>query len=77
MSTPSIKITPLCLSVHHDDESPILGKYSTHVSIEDEAAGPFIVLRQPRAESGEVRLEPDELDVVIEAAQQLLKLNSQ
>jgi len=69
------KITPIGMAVHPPDESPIFGEHATHVLIDDEAAGPFIVLRQYGSEtkSGEVRLDIEELDAVMRAARRLIR----
>ena len=69
------KITPIGMSVHLPDESPIFGVSSTHVIVDDEAAGPFIVLRQFRdnAKLGEVRLDIAELEAVLRAARRLIR----
>jgi hypothetical protein len=69
------KITPIGMSVHLPDESPIYGESTTHVVVEDEAAGPYIVLRQFGEESkvGEVRLDLEELEAVLRAARMLIR----
>ena len=69
------KITPIGMAVHLQDESPIFGEHATHVLIDDEAAGPFIVLRQFGEESkvGEVRLDIEELEAVLRAARRLIR----
>ena len=47
---------------------------ATEVSIDDEGGGYYVVLTQcpDRPEPGQVRLDPEELDVVYSAAKQLL-----
>ena len=69
------KITPIGMSVHMPDESPIFGEDATHVMVDDEAAGPFIVLRQFKDHSsiGEVRMDLEELELVLRAARRLLR----
>ena len=71
----SRKITPIGMSVHLPDESPIFGDDATHVLIDDDAAGPFIVLRQfgTEAKVGEVRLDIAELEAVLRAARRLIR----
>lgn len=69
------KITPIGMAVHLVDESPIFGDNSTHVLIDDDVAGPFIVLRQygREAEVGEVRLDIEGLEAVLRAARRLIR----
>ena len=69
------KITPIGMSVHLPDESPIFGDSSTHVIVDDESAGPFIVLRQftDNSKLGEVRLDIAELEAVLRAARRLIR----
>lgn len=69
--------TPVALSVHPSDESPVYSERATHVRLEDDGAGPFILLKQchPEMQPGEVRLDLQELEVVLAAAQQLLPEN--
>jgi hypothetical protein len=67
--------TTLMVSVHGENEDPIFGESATHVCIEDEAGGPFIILKQTNdfSKSGEVRLELEELKVITEVADELMK----
>ena len=69
------KITPIGMSVHLPDESPIFGEDATHVLIDDDAAGPYLVLRQygREAKVGEVRLDLAELEAVMRAARRLIR----
>lgn len=62
--------TPIAYSVHCEGDNPVFGETATHVCVEDELGGPFITLKQP---SGEVRLDPKELDVVFKIAKQLME----
>jgi hypothetical protein len=66
--------TILKIAIHPDTENPIFGECSTHVSVEDDAGGAFIVLEQSNDEAkvGTVRLDPDELDLIVSASKQLL-----
>lgn len=68
------KQTLIGIAVHPAGENPIYGEASTHVILDDEAAGPFIVLRQmfDGITPGEVRLDSDELAAVYEAAKRLI-----
>lgn len=66
--------TILTISIHSKDESPIFGMSSTHVSLDDDGGGPFLILKQcnDHIQNGEIRLEFDELPLIMEAAQQLI-----
>ena len=67
------KTTVIAMSIHNESDNPIFGESATHVKIEDEAAGPFIVLSQggETLEVGEVRFDFDEFDVIVAAVKQL------
>lgn len=66
-------MTTMSYSIHPENESPVFGKGATTVSIDDEAAGAFIVIKQDIPhESGGIALEIDELELVLVAARKLL-----
>ena len=58
----------------YPEGEPWFHELATEVSLEDEGGGYYVVLTQsPDApELGQVRLDPEELDVVYSAAKQLL-----
>ena len=68
-----LKTTVLCISVHREDESPIFGENSTHIVLEDEAGGPFIILKQSNNDNlaGETRLDIDELELITKVAREM------
>jgi hypothetical protein len=59
--------------VHPEDE-PLFHESATHVSIDDEGGGHYLILTQfpDDPEPGQIRLDFDELDAVYAAAKQLL-----
>jgi hypothetical protein len=57
------------VAVHYKQINPIFGEGVTHVRIDDEAAGGFIVLKQ---DDKELRFDLEELEEVIIAARELL-----
>jgi hypothetical protein len=67
--------TTLVVSVHREGDNPVFADSATHVCVEDEAGGPFIVLKQinDSIKPGEVRLEFEELKVICEVAEELFK----
>lgn len=68
------KTTVIAISVHGENDNPMFGESATHVKIEDEAAGPFIVLSQAgheTAKTGEVQLDFEELNRIVAAAKRL------
>ena len=71
----SRKITPIGMAVHLQGESPIFGESTIKVRVEDDAAGPYLVLHQCGGEiqPGEVRLDLEELELVLRAARRLLR----
>lgn len=75
MSARKLRATPICVSVHRDGESPVYGEGATHVQIEDEGGGAFVVLRQfgDHDNAGEMRFDIDELLVVAREAARLAR----
>lgn len=66
--------TVIAISVHPEGENPIFGESATHVKLCDEAGGFFIELGQchDATEAGTVRFDPVELQVVLDAAKELM-----
>jgi hypothetical protein len=60
------------ISIHREDESPNFGAGVTSVRIEDEGAGPFLVLTQ-RNDCNEVRFDFDEVPLLKEVMQELIE----
>ena len=68
------KTMPLGVSVYRENENPIFGEGVTHIMIEDEAAGPFIILKQYTDEGTmEIKLDFNEVDSVFDAIKKLEK----
>lgn len=68
-----IKSTTLTVSVHREGTNPIFGEGVTHVSVEDEAAGGFIVIEQlDEQPDKKLRFDEDELGVIMEVAKKLI-----
>ena len=69
-----LKTTILQVVIHREDSNPVFGEGNTYVSVEDDAAGPFLVIKQPDydAEMGKIQLDFDELTAVVEAAKMLM-----
>lgn len=53
---------------------PIFSELATYISIEDEAAGPFVIIKQHNdlAEKGEIRIDVDEWPCISKAVIQML-----
>ena len=69
-----MKVMPIQYSVYPEKDNPIFGDGATHISIDDEAAGPFIVLKQYTDDATrEIRLDLDEIDIVFETIKKLVK----
>jgi len=66
--------TILTASIHPVGTNPIFGETATHIRIEDESGGAFIVLSQSHDEiaNGEVRFDLEELELVISTARELM-----
>jgi hypothetical protein len=70
--------TTLTVSVHPEGENPVFSESATRVCIDDEAGGPFIVLKQThdQAQNGEVRIDFDEFKTISQVVDSLLKQKS-
>ena len=65
-------ITPIKVAVHSKDDNPIFGENVIHVSVDDEAAGPFIVLESNEGMKDGLRINMDELEAATAAARKLI-----
>jgi hypothetical protein len=70
----TFKTTILQVSVHREDANPVFGEGNTYVRVEDEAAGPFLIIEQhdDDVRPGTVRMEYEEFLAVAEAAKMLM-----
>jgi hypothetical protein len=68
------KVTELMVSVHATNDNPVFGVSSTHIKIEDEGSGGFIILSQTNEfnNPGELRFDLDELSIVYAEASKLM-----
>ncbi len=75
MTKREYKTTVLKIAVHPDDESPLYGNLLTHVSIEDEGGGPYLVIEQfeDNRKPGVVRIDFDELPAIALTGQALIQ----
>jgi hypothetical protein len=66
--------TTLKFAVHREDVNPVFGEGVTFVSVDDEAAGPFLVIEQhdDDVQPGIVRFDYEEFLAVAEAAKTLM-----
>jgi hypothetical protein len=69
------KTTVLTVSVHQSGDSPVFGERNTFVSVNDEGGGEFIVIKQfgENSNAGEVRLDPEELRIVCDIANEMVR----
>lgn len=67
------KKTILTISVHPEGDNPVFSEMATHISIDDHAGGPFLVIEQSRddVDNGKVIIDFEEFDAIMEAVQQL------
>lgn len=69
----NILTTPITYAVHRVNDNPVFGESATHVSIDDEAGGAFILLKQTNdCADCVLRFDLDELIAVTEAAKKLM-----
>lgn len=69
------KKTTLTIAVHAENENPVFGETSTHVSIEDLSGGPFIKIKQcnDEIENGTISFNSiEEMEAVFGVASALL-----
>ena len=68
------KTTILTVAIHREESNPIFGEGNTYVSVDDEAAGPFLTIEQTDVvmENGKVRMDYEEFLAVAEAAKMLM-----
>lgn len=64
------KYMPIKYHIFNENDNMIFGESVTEVSIDDEAAGPFIVLTQ---EDNKVKLDFDEIPVLFELLTKIIK----
>lgn len=66
-------MTPLTISVHPEGHNPVFAETATHVSIDDHAGEPFLVIEQSRddTDNGKIIVDFEEFDTIVEAVQQL------
>lgn len=68
------RTTPIAVAIHVDDESPIFGEQTIQVWIDNEAAGPLVVLKQighNSSKPGTIWLDIEQLETVTRAAREL------
>ena len=74
-----IAVTPVAVAVHRVGDSPVFGESMTHIRVEDDGAGPYIVISQPASapddslKPGELVFCAEDLPVIYQAAMRLLK----
>lgn len=67
------KTVPLKYSMFYDKDNSVFGESATHISIEDEAGGSYIVLEQfPDDGPQKLRLDIDELKQILSVANKLM-----
>ena len=67
-----MKTSPICYSVYVEGDNPIFGDSATHIKMEDDFGGAFVVLEQ-LAEEGtmKIKLDFDEVDDIFNAIKKL------
>ena len=63
----------LTISVHPEGDNPVFSETATHVSIDDHAGGPFLVIEQSRddTDNGKIIIDFEEFDAIIDAVKLL------
>ncbi len=69
----SYKTIPLKYSVCYKDDNPIFGESATHISIDDEAGGAFVVLEQSPDEGiQKIKLDLPEFEELLRLGKKLI-----
>ncbi len=67
------KTVPLKYSMFYEKDNPVFGESATHISIDDDAGGGYIVLEQfPDDGPQKLRLDIDELKQILSVANKLM-----
>ena len=67
------KTVPLKYSMFYEKDNPVFGESATHISIDDEVGGSYIVLEQfPDDGQQKLRLDIDELKQILSVANKLM-----
>lgn len=73
----ALQTTINAIAIHRTGDSPIFGESTTIVRLDDEGGGPFIVIEQvTAAHPSVVKLDTDEITIVMRAARRLLRQES-
>lgn len=60
------KTVPVKYNIYEENDNPVFGNSVLSVSIEDDAAGPYIEIEQCREENnGKVLVEMDQIDALV------------
>ena len=63
-----MKLTVTEIAIHKEGDSPIFGDMVTHVKLDDEGGGTFIVITQEYiSQMNEIRLDFSEIEYIIKA----------
>ena len=67
-----MNIAPTAFAIYRNGEHPINGELSTHIKLCDEGGGSFVTLTQWfEGEEQNIRLEFDEIELLVQAVEQL------
>lgn len=67
--------TVMKIAVHPAGENPELSELTTHVSVNDEGGGPYLVIEQfdDNRKPGMVRIDFDELEVIAAVGKEIIE----
>ena len=70
----NFKTIPLKYSVFHKDDNPLFGESVTHISIDDEGGGGYIVLEQfPDDANQKIKLDLPEFEELLRLGKELVE----
>ena len=67
-----MKLTVTEIAIHKEGDSPIFGDMVTHVKLDDEGGGTFIVITQEyTSQMNEIRIDFSEVEYILKAIEML------
>ena len=63
---------PLATTIFHKNSHPIFGEVTVQVSIDDNAGGPFVVIKQ-MSDNCKIELDMEQLELIVVEARKLVE----
>lgn len=66
-----LRITPTKFAIHRQGDNPIFGEHVITIALEDESGGPFYVVESNHPSDDGIRIDDDELELLVKAGRRL------